>query len=1278
MANVENGPPRAYPARDVAQGAKLTRRDRIAARQSGQAMLMFVLAVLTLSISVFAGYKYTGPKVGLQNQSQATSVTGLAASANIIKVRRALWAFVSRNYRLPCPADGSAPTGGAGLDGTADGADDCSLVAGGAHQANANRGTVPWKALGLTASDALDGYQHRIGYAVSNALASGTPFKTSPPPVTQNTIAVSVNGASTVCASSTNCYAYVLVSYGADGAGGWLGSGNQAAVPATTVYEYSNTQAAAFRGNQTTGAGTTCNAGTTAFQVCPAVTTLGSNSYFDDTLVFETANQICQDANGNRASANWVVCSTNGGSNAPGTANQNSSSALTSANGGTITNTACQAATYCPGSSNAGSAANTFAFVGGGGSSLTNGNSLSLVAGLGTVSVGGTNGSSVYASGVQAGNSAVGQNGDWIGANQTNSCAACAATATTPNYTIPGETIVYNFTNSYYSFAFADYLVDGGMQVQVDGYLSSNLAITGNVVNGSSTVGGISSTTDLAVGQSVEGSATYSSLLPSGTTITGVVAGSSSSGPGQITLSQAVNLTSSTGSYYVAPSGTSFTSLTGTTTAGSQLITNASSTAGLASGENIAGLGISAGVSLTVVSSTELSLSLSATGSDTNTPLFVTPSAAAITTVTGTVSTSAPLSITNISSVAGLVAGQAIAGLGVQSGTRITFVDAVHNGITVSKSLEPAAPSTTINVVANSYTIAASVTKNSPTVTGIASTTNLVAGMTVTGAGIPDGTYILSVDSGSQITLTADATATAANADLFVTPWTKVGTMILSNAASGTINNGVNFTGDLTAGNLSIANVSSAAYLSDIGVSAGAPLAGYGIPAGTYVTAISSDSITMSQAAAVTVTTDTLVVQPASLIVTPFTGTISSGSKAVTAISSSAGLTNNSMMIEGVGISSGVSITAVSSTGLSLSASATLSATSQPLFVSPRIPVSGITGTVTYGSNVLSGLSSVANLAVGDFITGFGIPAGSLITAVSANLSSSSSLSVTISQVATASESRDALIAGYYPPLTAASMIGSVSGTSVTASSSNALPFVGETMSVANVPANTVIRSVAGTAITLSQSASAALSSTSLYPTYAPCPGPATTGTENLTERVSTTVASHPNGLYADYSALEGVYSAGSGANGDPAPIAQHPGATAAANIPSQQWPQPGMAGSEGSDPSSLAGNYADQRDNQFYNRMFTDSYGTPLKFNVLVFQVLPYVYPTTPTTWGNRTTTCTQDSSGRLICNYGMLFEGLNACYNDTYSSDCTMLGNDEWWNPPVAETMDCGQRPS
>ena len=109
-------------------------------------------------------------------------------------------------------------------------------------------------------------------------------------------------------------------------------------------------------------------------------------------------------------------------------------------------------------------------------------------------------------------------------------------------------------------------------------------------------------------------------------------------------------------------------------------------------------------------------------------------------------------------------------------------------------------------------------TTGSPTVT-FASTTGLYAGETVSGGGIPDGTTILTVDSATSVTLSANATTTGTS-DL---------TVIFS------------FTGVLTYGS-AVVDVTSTT-----GLVIGESVTGSGIPGGATIQAINAGtSITLS------------------------------------------------------------------------------------------------------------------------------------------------------------------------------------------------------------------------------------------------------------------------------------------------------------------------------------------------------------------------------------------------------------------------------------------------
>jgi len=62
-------------------------------------------------------------------------------------------------------------------------------------------------------------------------------------------------------------------------------------------------------------------------------------------------------------------------------------------------------------------------------------------------------------------------------------------------------------------------------------------------------------------------------------------------------------------------------------------------------------------------------------------------------------------------------------------------------------------------------------TSGSPVVTGIASTTGMLRGMRITGTGVPANTLISSVDSGTQITMTQNASASGAQSLTFKDGW---------------------------------------------------------------------------------------------------------------------------------------------------------------------------------------------------------------------------------------------------------------------------------------------------------------------------------------------------------------------------------------------------------------------------------------------------------------------------------------------------------------------------
>lgn len=144
--------------------------------------------------------------------------------------------------------------------------------------------------------------------------------------------------------------------------------------------------------------------------------------------------------------------------------------------------------------------------------------------------------------------------------------------------------------------------------------------------------------------------------------------------------------------------------------------------------------------------------------------------------------------VTGISSTASLSAGMAVSGTGIPANTIIASKDSATQ-ITLSR----AATATGTNALrfgltANSTQKTGNTTSGNPAVT-MASTLGLVGGMRVMGAGIPAGATIAAVNSGTQITLSANATATASGVTLvFTTPFTYTGALTDAAAIEAALN----------------------------------------------------------------------------------------------------------------------------------------------------------------------------------------------------------------------------------------------------------------------------------------------------------------------------------------------------------------------------------------------------------------------------------------------------------------------------------------------------------
>jgi prepilin-type N-terminal cleavage/methylation domain-containing protein len=125
-------------------------------RQPGFTLIEVVVVMLIFTIVIAMAAVLTR---GI-SAAQKRSVT----ATRIAAVDTALILFVQQQKRLPCPADGTVDSAGVnpGLE-RGGGAAACT--------ANQQNGVVPWRTLGLTETDATDGWDRRLTYRVGPLLA---------------------------------------------------------------------------------------------------------------------------------------------------------------------------------------------------------------------------------------------------------------------------------------------------------------------------------------------------------------------------------------------------------------------------------------------------------------------------------------------------------------------------------------------------------------------------------------------------------------------------------------------------------------------------------------------------------------------------------------------------------------------------------------------------------------------------------------------------------------------------------------------------------------------------------------------------------------------------------------------------------------------------------------------------------------------------------------------------------------------------------------------------
>jgi hypothetical protein len=246
--------------RDTGVRDFLKRWTRAFARDEGVAGILIAILVSITAFSALAVFmaKYVGPF------RQIVAAQRTAVDAGI--VQQAFLVYLSRNGTLPCPDTDASPNGTA---------DTCNAT-------GTTSGTLPWVTLGLSRSDAIDGFGTFYSYVVSaeakdvcvsvgNDYNSSAALEYTGEVVDSTELEVRLT---TDAAGGGRYVPFAIISHGSNRLGGISSSGTAYSSPVTGSSEETNASSAPttiFTGPYNTGTG---------------------SSYFDDSVFALTAAQI--------------------------------------------------------------------------------------------------------------------------------------------------------------------------------------------------------------------------------------------------------------------------------------------------------------------------------------------------------------------------------------------------------------------------------------------------------------------------------------------------------------------------------------------------------------------------------------------------------------------------------------------------------------------------------------------------------------------------------------------------------------------------------------------------------------------------------------------------------------------------------------------------------------------------------------------------------------------------------------------------------------------------
>lgn len=128
--------------------------------------------------------------------------------------------------------------------------------------------------------------------------------------------------------------------------------------------------------------------------------------------------------------------------------------------------------------------------------------------------------------------------------------------------------------------------------------------------------------------------------------------------------------------------------------------------------------------------------------------------------------------ITGVGTTTGVQAGMSIAGPGISPNTTVQSVSTSTSQLTISQNATATATAARLAIGPTSGAQTTGTTAiGSNVITAMGTTTGVAAGMYISGSGIPSGTTVTSVDSGSQIHISLNATANASATAISIWPY---------------------------------------------------------------------------------------------------------------------------------------------------------------------------------------------------------------------------------------------------------------------------------------------------------------------------------------------------------------------------------------------------------------------------------------------------------------------------------------------------------------------------